>query len=71
MISYLEAKVVPRESFSVDVSRVFVGMAEISSEEGSGVAHLPQYRVLSGFSKWHLGHSTFIVRFLYFAKDNN
>jgi hypothetical protein len=34
-----------------------VGMEEISFAGGSGVAHLLQKRLLSGFTEWHLGHS--------------
>jgi hypothetical protein len=51
MTSYLEAKVVPLVSSSEAFFRKLVGDAEISSGEGSGVAHLPQKLLSSGFSK--------------------
>jgi hypothetical protein len=42
MISYLEAKVDPLVNLSGVNSRVRVGKSEILSDDGRGVAHLPQ-----------------------------
>ena len=61
MISYLPAKVVPLVNSSLGVSRVFVGEAGISSENGNGVAHSLQNLESEGLSVRHLGHFIIIV----------
>jgi uncharacterized cupin superfamily protein len=53
----------------VGVSRVFVGEAGISFEEGSGVAHFLQNSESEVFSVLHLGHSTPIVPSINWAKE--
>jgi hypothetical protein len=50
------------------VLRAFVGTAEISSDEGRGVAHFLQNSESEVFSVLHLGHSTPIVPFSLLGK---
>jgi uncharacterized cupin superfamily protein len=59
----------PVVSSSLGVSRVFVGEAGISSDEGRWVAHFLQNSESAVFSVLHLGHSTPIVSSVYWAKE--
>jgi hypothetical protein len=51
------------------VLRAFVGTAEISSDEGRGVAHFLQNSESEVFSVLHLGHYTPIVPLYYSEKE--